>query len=131
MFKKVLTAALAALLINVAAASPARALGAQDAAAAALKVKESVAKLGTGPAARAEVKLKTGAKLKGYVAAATDEHFTLIDPDGKLTQVAYADVERVKAVKPERKKFDRYGLIGASLIGGIFLLGFVVASQTK
>lgn len=133
MFKKVLTAALAALLINLAAASPARAGGAQDGTAAVLKVKEAIARLGTGPQARAEVKLKTGAKLKGHVAEASDEHFTFIDADAVAKRVAYAEVESVKAVKPKsaRKKFDERGLIGLSLIGGIFLLAFAVASGTK
>ena len=131
MFKKILTAALAALLIN-AAAGVARAGVGQDAAAA-LKVKEAVAKLGTGPSALAEIKLKTRTKLKGYVAEASDEHFTVVDSDGKATRVAYAEVESVKAVKPKsaRKKFDEKGLIGLSLIGGIFLLGFAIAASAK
>ena len=126
-----MTAALAALLFNLAAASPARAVVAQDAAAA--KVEAAVAKLGTGPEARAEVKLKSRTKLKGYVAEASAEHFTLVGSDGKVTRVAYSEVESVKAVKPKsaRKKFDEKGLIGLGLIGGIFLLAFAVASGTK
>ncbi len=131
MFKKSLLTTLAVLFLNLATASPARA--AQDASAAAAKVKEAVARLGTGPAALAEVKLKTGAKLKGYVAEASDEHFTVVGSDGGATRVAYAEVESVKAVKPKsaRKKFDEKGLIGLSLIGGIFLLAFAVANGTK
>ena len=132
MFRKALTAALAALLLNLAAASPARGGVGQDAAAV-LKVKEAVARLGTGPSALAEVKLKNRSKLRGYVSEASDEHFTVVDSDGMLTRISYAEVESVKAVKPKsaRKKFDEKGLIGLSLIGGIFLLGFFVASQTK
>jgi hypothetical protein len=132
MFRKIMTAALAALLLNLAMASPARAGAAQDAAAVA-KVKEAVARLGTGPAALAEVKLKNRTKLRGYVAEASDEHLTVVSSDGTRTRVAYADVESVKAVKPKsaRKKFDEKGLIGLGLIGGIFLLAFAVASGTK
>lgn len=131
MFKRVLTAALAALLFN-AAAGGGRAVAAQDAAAAA-KAREAVARLGTGPSALAEVKLKDRSKLRGYVAEASPEHFTVVRSDGTAVRVAYAEVERVKAVKPKpaRKKFDEKGLIGLSLIGGIILLGFFVASQTK
>ena len=131
MFKKSLLTILAVLFLNLATARPARA--AQDASAATAKVKEAVAKLGTGPSALAEVKLKNRTKLKGYVAEASDEHFTVVGSDGKATRVAYAEVESVKAVKPKsaRKKFDEKGLIGLSLIGGIFLLGFLVASGTK
>ena len=130
MFKKVLTAALAALLINLAAAGTARA---QDAATATAKVKETVAKLGTGPSALAEVKLKNRTKLKGYVAEASGEHFTVAGSDGKVTRVAYAEVESVKAVKPKsgRKKFDEHGLIGLSLIGGIILVTLIYVGQTK
>jgi hypothetical protein len=133
MFKKALTAALAALLINLAAAGDVRAVVAQDAAAAVAKVKEAVAKLGTGPSALAEVKLKNRTKLKGYVAEASEEHFTVVDSDGKAARVAYSEVESVKAVKPKsaRKKFDEKGLIGLSLIGGIILLTLFYVSQTK
>ena len=78
-------------------------------------------------------KLKNRTKLKGHVAEASDEHFTVVDSDGGAARVAYSDVESVKAVKPKsaRKKFDEKGLIGLSLIGGIFALVFLVASQTK
>ena len=133
MFKKALTAALAALLINLAAAGNVRAAAAQDAAAAAAKVKEAVAKLGTGPSALAEVKLKNRTKLKGYVAEVSDEHFTVVGSDGRATRVAYAEVESVKAVKPKsgRKKFDEHGLIGLSLIGGIILMTLFYVGQTK
>ncbi|HEX8336335.1 MAG TPA: hypothetical protein VF621_06365, partial [Pyrinomonadaceae bacterium] len=79
-------------------------------------MKEAVARLGTGPQALAEVKLKNRSKLKGYVAEASDEHFTFADSDGRASRVSYAEVESVKAVKPKpaRKKFDEKGLIGLS-----------------
>ena len=133
MSKKVLAAALAALLMNLAAAGPARAGVAQEAALKVLKVKEAVARLGTGPSALAEVKLKSRTKLKGYVSEASDEHFTVVDSGGRATRASYAEVESVKAVrpKPARKKFDRYGLIGLSLLGGIIALGYFAASQAK
>jgi preprotein translocase subunit SecF len=133
MFKKALTAALAALLINLAAAGNARAVVAQDAAAAVAKVKEAVAKIGTGPSALAEVKLKNRTKLKGYVAEASEEYFTVVGSDGKATRAAYAEVESVKAVKPKsgRKKFDEHGLIGLVLIGGIIIITCIYVGQTK
>ena len=132
MLKKTLLTILAALLLNLASAAPARAGAARDADSV-RKVKEAVERLGMGVEARVEVKLKGGAKLKGYVAEASGEDFAVVDSAGKTTRVAYADVERVKAVKPKsaRKKFDEKGLIGLSLIGGIFVLAFLVASGTK
>ena len=132
MFKKSLLTILAALFINLTSAGPARAGVAQDADRA-RKAKETIAKVGTGPAARVEVRLKDKTKLKGHVAEATDDGFNVADDSGKTTRVAYAEVESVKAVKPKsaRKKFDEKGLIGVSLIGGIFLMTLFFVSQTK
>jgi hypothetical protein len=134
MFKKVLTAGFAAaLLLNAAASAPARTLVAQDPDAAAAKVEAAVARLGTGPEARVEVKLKTGAKLKGYVSEATAEQFTVLASDGRATRVAYAEVEGVKAVKPKpaRKRFDQHGLFALGVIGGVFAVALFYVSQTK
>jgi len=132
MFKKSLLTILAVLFINLTSAGPARAGVAQDADRA-RKARETIAKVGTGPAARVEVRLKDGTKLKGHVVESSEDGFTVADDSGKTIRVAYPDVEKVKAVKPKsaRKKFDEKGLIGLSLIGGIFLLAFAVASGTK
>ena len=135
MLKQVLSLSLVAWLFGCVALVPAEAK--TDAAARearfAEQVRENIQKLGTGSSARVEVRLKDKTKLKGYVAEASDEHFTVVDSEGKATRIAYAEVESVKAVKPKsaRKKFDEKGLIGLGLIGGIFLLAFAVANGTK
>ncbi|MDQ3918778.1 MAG: hypothetical protein M3348_09905, partial [Acidobacteriota bacterium] len=91
--------ALAGLLINVAAISPAYARAQGDEQARRIEqVKEQVRRVGTGKEARVEVKLRGGSKLKGYISEATDDHFLLVDEAGNPTRVTYAEVERVKEV---------------------------------
>src|SRR5438067_2261831 len=61
------------------------------------KVKAAISKLGTGPAARVEVKLKDRTKLKGYVSELNDYHFVVTDDKtGIATAVAYPQVKQVK-----------------------------------
>jgi hypothetical protein len=99
MFKKTivhgLVAALTLLFIgvpNVAAKSKA-----EKAAEFAAKVKTEIAKLGTGPDARIEVKLRDKTKLKGYVSQAGAESFFVTDAKtGTETEVAYPNVTQVK-----------------------------------
>ena len=65
--------------------------------AAAEKVKASVAKRGTGPKAKVTVKLKDQTKLKGYIANASDDSFTVSDTKtGQARTLAYTDVAEVK-----------------------------------
>jgi hypothetical protein len=66
-------------------------------AKAAAKVKSALTKLGTGPDARVEIKLRDKTKLKGYVSELGDDHFMLVqDKTGTATQVAYPQVQKVK-----------------------------------
>lgn len=61
------------------------------------KARAKVAKLGVGSNARVEVKLRDGARLKGYVSATDQDSFTVTDSKtGTTTTVAYADVSDVK-----------------------------------
>ncbi len=101
MFKRILSVALAASLLSVFGAAPARAATpkskAEKEAAFVLKLKESIAKLGTGTDARVEVKLKDKTKLKGHVSEVGDEGFTVVDSKtGTSTRVIYPQVQKVK-----------------------------------
>lgn len=101
MFKRILSVALAASLLSVAGPVSARAAGAKSKAekeaAFVLKLKESIAKLGTGTDARVEVKLKDKTKLKGYVSEVSGEGFSVVDlKTGTATHVAYPQVQKVK-----------------------------------
>jgi hypothetical protein len=63
----------------------------------AAKVKASIAKLGTGPEAGVEVKLRDKTKLKGYVQAANENSFSVVDEKtGNTTDVPYPQVKSVK-----------------------------------
>ena len=63
----------------------------------AAKVRASVAKIGTGPAARVEVRFRDKTKLKGHVDRIAEDHFVVInDRTGAATTVAYPQVKQVK-----------------------------------
>jgi preprotein translocase subunit SecF len=101
MFKRILSVALVAALLSVVGPAPARAAAskskAEKEAVFVARLKEGVAKLGTGTAARVEVKLKDKTKLKGYVSEVGDEAFTVVDAKtGTSTRVAYPQVQKVK-----------------------------------
>lgn len=61
------------------------------------KVKTEIARLGIGPNARVELKLRDKTKLKGYVSEVSDESFAVVDEKtGSATTVTYPQVRQVK-----------------------------------
>jgi hypothetical protein len=61
------------------------------------KVKAAIAKLGTGPSAQVEIKLRDKSKLRGYIKEANEERFILVSTvTGDSTEVAYPQVKQVK-----------------------------------
>lgn len=65
--------------------------------AASEKVKADVAKRGTGPKAKVNVKLKDKTKLKGYINQRGSDSFTLADSEtGQMRTLSYAEVSEVK-----------------------------------
>src|SRR5258707_15864864 len=96
--KNFLITVLAALVINLlcVTAAPANPRADKDAQFAA-KVKAGILKLGTGPAAHVEVKLRDGTKLKGYVAEAGEDRFVVVEEkSGASMDVPYPQVKQVK-----------------------------------
>jgi len=98
MLKKVLSLALAALLINAAGASPVFASSKAEKEARFIeKVRAGIGGLGTGTEARIEVKLRDRRKLKGYVGEAGAESFVVVDAKtGAATTVPYSQVGQVR-----------------------------------
>lgn len=98
MLKKLLSLSLVALLINLAAMTPAYASSKEEKQARFTeKVKANVLKVGTGQAARVKIKLHDKTKVAGYVSAADDEGFTVIDSkSGVATTIAYSQVKSVQ-----------------------------------
>lgn len=60
------------------------------------KVKAQVLKRGTDEQKKVKVKMLTGNTLKGYISRAGDDSFDLTDSKGKVSTLAYRDVEAVK-----------------------------------
>ena len=126
--KKLLSLALAGILLNMVAVGRAHAAGktqAEKDARNAEKVKKSVAKLGTGEKAHIKVKLKDNTKVKGYVSQIGDDGFQVTDAkSGAQTQVAYLQVKQI-----EGKNFTTGEVIaiGVGIAAGVVLvLGILV-----
>jgi hypothetical protein len=61
------------------------------------KIKMKVAKIGLGPKARVEAKLRDRTKVKGYISAANADSFTITEQNtGNTRDLNYADVAEVK-----------------------------------
>jgi hypothetical protein len=123
MIKKFTAFALACLLLQMAYARPAAAkTRPEQDAQLAEKVKAGIARLGTGPDARIEVRLRDNTKLKGYVSEVNDGGFAVTDPKtGAATQVAYP---QVKVAKGNNLSKTATGII---VIGAIVAIGVIVA----
>ena len=67
------------------------------------KIKTKITRLGVGEKARAQIKLRNGQKIKGFVSNAGDDNFNFTDrKSGQTTTIAYADVVDVQ--KPGMSK---------------------------
>lgn len=121
--KKFLTIVLMGLLVSLASGSQALARSSgQEEAKAVEKIKAKIAKLGVGEKARAQIKLRNGQKIKGYVSSAGPDDFAFTERDsGKTATVAYADVIEVK--KPgglsKGAKIAIVAGIGAGVVVGL------------
>ncbi|HJP92554.1 MAG TPA: hypothetical protein VJ875_11400 [Pyrinomonadaceae bacterium] len=89
---------LVALLLNI--TCPSRVLAAnspEKEARFAQKIKAEIAKLGSGPDARVDLKLRDKTKLKGYISEVGDQSFAVVDAKtGSATTVTYPQVKQVK-----------------------------------
>ena len=97
MVRKLVSLTLALVLAHVGAAAVSAKTKAEKEAQRAEKVRQAVARLGTGEQALVKVKLHDGTKLAGYVSAAEGETFTVTHPkSGAATVVPYRQVGQVK-----------------------------------
>ena len=87
-----------AVLVNITFSSTASAAkNSEKEAQFAEKVKTEIAKLGTGPNARIELKLRDKSKLKGYVSEVSEGSFVVVDDKTEAaTTVPYPQVRQVK-----------------------------------
>jgi hypothetical protein len=123
MSKKLIALAVSTALLCAMCATPAAAGPAEDEQARlAAKVKSAVAKLGTGPDARIEVKLRDKTKLKGYIREANAENFVLVDDKtGASTQITYPQVKQAKG----RNRLSGDKILAVAIIGFIMAAYFI------
>jgi hypothetical protein len=90
------------------------------------KIKAKIAKLGTGEKAKAQVKLRSGEKIKGYVSRAGENDFTITEKKtGQTKTVAYADVVEVR--KPGLSKGTKIALVvGIGVVATAAILAIAV-----
>jgi hypothetical protein len=89
-------------------------------------VKAGVDKLGTGEAARVEVRLKDGRKLKGFIGKASGEGFVVVDSmSNAAVTVLYP---QVKQVKGHNLSTGAWVGIGAA-IASLLLIWLIVAGS--
>ena len=98
MSKRILSLAMAALMLSMVGIKPAYAYSKEEKEARfAERVKKDINKLGTGEATRIEVKLRDKRTLKGYVGEAVEDGFSVVDAKtGTATKVLYPQVQKVK-----------------------------------
>ena len=129
MFKKLMTIALAILLVQVTCASTAvmASTRAEKDAQLADKIKTGIAKLGTGRQALVKVKLRDGTKLAGYISEANENSFVIVDAKtGISTTVGYPSVTQVKGNNLSSGVWLAIGigaLIGIGLLMAVALRG--------
>jgi hypothetical protein len=123
MYMRTAAVVLIALLLNITSPSPAVAgTSPEKDARFAQKVKTEIAKLGTGPNARIELKLRDKTKLKGYLSEVGDESFAVVDDKtGSATTVSYPQVKQVKG-----NNFStgvRIAIVIGIVVAVLFILG--------
>ena len=133
MWKKIFTLVLTISLLNMLCVMPvvagSRKTKEEKQAA---KVRSMVERLGTGPKARIEIKLRDKTELKGYVSEAADDHVVVTDDKtGSITSVTYAQVDKIKLVPFVKTALQRDVSTGrifknAAIGFGLLLTGVMV-----
>jgi len=96
MLKRICSVAIAALLLQAAAAPALARTNAEKESRRAEKVRAQLAKLGTGKDAVVRVELRDKTKLEGYISEAGADTFVVTDKAGVATTVAYPQVGKAR-----------------------------------
>lgn len=130
MFRTLLSLMLTGLLIQGLNAAPVRAAqGNNDDANAVEKVKVKVAKIGTGDKTRVTVRKKDGTKIKGTIAQASTEDFTVRDrKTGDTTTISYNDVARLEDNRGSSLR-NALIVVGVGVATFVVLVGLVVLAN--
>ena len=129
MIRKALGFALATLVLNLVCFAPAAAgTKAGGEAKFAAKVKREIARLGTGPEARVEVKLRDKTRVAGYVSEVSEDHFAVTDAKtGTVTVVPYPQVRQAKG---NNLTTNQRIAIGLGITAAVLLLVLVIVGAT-
>jgi len=130
MLKKVVSLVVVGVLLHVSGVSCAYAGSKEEKETRfAEKVKAGISKLGTGPEARVDVKLRDKRKLKGYISEAGEDSFVIVDEKTHATStVTYSQVQQVKGNNLSRGAKIAIG-VGVILLPIIVALIFVSTSD--
>ena len=125
MLMRITSILLIVLLANIAYPSRAFAADKQEKEAKfAQKIKTELEKIGTGPDARVEVKLRDKTKLKGHISAISYEYFVVKhDKTGSPTTVTYSQVEKVKGFNLSSGAKIAIGV--GIVVGVIFIIALI------
>ena len=129
MLKKVVSLVVVGVLLHVSGVSCAYAGSKEEKETRfAEKVKEGISKLGTGPEARVDVKLRDKRKLKGYISEAGEDSFVIVEKTHATSTVTYSQVQQVKGNNLSRGAKIAIG-VGVILLPIIVALIFVSTSD--
>jgi hypothetical protein len=111
------------LVSSTYAASLAASAQARNEQELAQKIRGKIVKIGSGPKARVEVKLKDGNRVKGYISEVGADHFAVTDKKtGGVTTISYAQARQVKTPNENPLKDPKVWL-GLALIPTILAIG--------
>ena len=84
------------------------------------KIKAQVQKIGWGPNAKVEVKLRDGSQYKGYIKESDENTFTVVEKQtGADKTFAYADTSSVKKASGGGLSMKTWLIIGAAAAGTV------------
>jgi hypothetical protein len=88
------------------------------------KLKVGIRRLGTGPDARIEIKLKDKTKISGYISEAGEDSFVVVDSKtGSSNTVAYPQVAQAKGNNLSSNQKLVITLIAVGVIAVLLLVG--------
>jgi hypothetical protein len=101
MFKKLFHLALAGLVLNLFLVAPSVNGKTQEDETKHLdRVRGQIARIGTGPKSRVEIKLRDETKLKGFIGESDETHFVVVNTKtGARTTLDYAQVQKVSSYR--------------------------------
>ncbi|HZS07128.1 MAG TPA: hypothetical protein VFD58_19990 [Blastocatellia bacterium] len=130
MFRRCLCLLLISSLVSIVTVRPALADPQEEQKAQLARIKNSVARIGEGPDARVEVRLRDNTKLKGYIRESGEDYFIVRDPRaGKTTRVEYSQVAEVKA--PRQFHVSPLVIRLAITAGTIAVIAGIAASRSS